>query len=190
MFCFSGKVPIHGSPALTEIGHGQVFFATAILSNSLLIGVQVHYAARSVGTPLPPAFFIVEQMPGVVNPPLSSFFPCWIHLLIYWFMHFFMCFPLLSFSCFFRLCFKLFSLLCIHLFTLSPIAGNSSSSFQLTTCCWAKSVPSQIRCCRLVSQSSVSNFGCWWSMHLSAAIYLFIFSLLICFSGIQISSSI
>lgn len=40
----------------------EVFFASAILSNSLLIGVQVHYAAQSMGSPLPPAFFIVEQV--------------------------------------------------------------------------------------------------------------------------------
>lgn len=40
----------------------EVFFATAILSNSLLIGVQVHYAAQSIGSALPPAFFIVEQV--------------------------------------------------------------------------------------------------------------------------------
>lgn len=40
----------------------EVFFATAILSNSLLIGVQVHYAAQSIGQPQPTAFFIVEQM--------------------------------------------------------------------------------------------------------------------------------
>jgi len=40
----------------------EVFFATAILSNSLLIGVQVHYAAQSIGQPQPPAFFIVEQI--------------------------------------------------------------------------------------------------------------------------------
>ena len=40
----------------------EAFFATAILSNSLLIGVQVHYAAQSIGKPLPPVFFIAEQV--------------------------------------------------------------------------------------------------------------------------------
>lgn len=62
-----GACMIIVGPASKTIGYGfrpqpEVFFASAILSNSLLIGVQVHYAAQSIGSPLPPAFFIVEQM--------------------------------------------------------------------------------------------------------------------------------
>ena len=62
-----GACMIIVGPASKAIGYGfppqpEVFFASAILSNSLLIGVQVHYAAQSMGSPLPPAFFIVEQM--------------------------------------------------------------------------------------------------------------------------------
>ena len=44
----------------------EAFFATAILSNSILIGVQVHYAARSLGKPLPQSFFIVEQIYAIL----------------------------------------------------------------------------------------------------------------------------
>ena len=59
IICVSSRW-VHGFPA--QCRQPEVFFASAILSNSLLIGVQVHYAAQSIGSPLPPAFFIVEQM--------------------------------------------------------------------------------------------------------------------------------
>lgn len=39
----------------------EAFYAFAILSNSICIGIEVHYAAHSRGKPLPAAFFVIDQ---------------------------------------------------------------------------------------------------------------------------------
>eukprot|EP00435_Cladocopium_sp_Y103_P005264 s1333_g1.t1 len=39
----------------------EAFYAFAILSNSVSIGVEVHYAAHSRGKPMPAAFFVIDQ---------------------------------------------------------------------------------------------------------------------------------
>ena len=39
----------------------EAFYAFAILSNSISIGIEVHYAAHSRGKPMPGAFFVIDQ---------------------------------------------------------------------------------------------------------------------------------